>query len=174
MRVRFFLRYYLSNDRTIVTPVSSRVQPRARMKNVSSPSPRTITRHARFLIHDTPPWVLPLIRSREKQKLRSHEPRASTAIPMHRLVVRSSCRAASAVKKPCLFSNVAAKASTARASPEIRGYQKDGRRSVHTCKNTPLLTKIIATIGPVSEEFEPLQKVQYASFISLIPWVTYD
>nr|AIT69988.1 pyruvate kinase [Desmarestia viridis] len=83
---------------------------------------------------------------------------------MQRLIARATCRDALGIRQALRASTGGATAS-ATPGPQLScldqgsSLRHSARRSVYTWKTTPPLTKIVATIGPVSEEFEPLQKV---------------
>ncbi|CAN0422178.1 unnamed protein product, partial [Hapterophycus canaliculatus] len=70
---------------------------------------------------------------------------------MQRVVARASCRRTLGSRKTNLQGLAAWRLDSADAL--------ESRRSVYTWRVPIPLTKIVATIGPVSEQFEPLQEV---------------
>nr|AIT70013.1 pyruvate kinase [Sargassum thunbergii] len=76
---------------------------------------------------------------------------------MHRLTTRISSRVS--IRYSLSFPNAKAKVPGERGNSSIRGLVPESRRSVQTLKAAPSMAKIVATIGPTSEEFEPLQQI---------------
>eukprot|EP00904_Undaria_pinnatifida_P004251 jgi/Undpi1/13827/HiC_scaffold_9.g03478.m1 len=74
---------------------------------------------------------------------------------MHQILSRGSYRCA----VRALNGGAAATGTQSKVLASLAKLSVGGRRSVYTWKVTPTLTKIVATIGPVSEDFEPLQQV---------------
>lgn len=80
---------------------------------------------------------------------------------MHHILSRASYRSAVRATTTTLNGG-AASGNRSKALPSLLQLGKlsvGGRRSVYSWRRTPTLTKIVATIGPVSEDFEPLQQV---------------
>lgn len=80
---------------------------------------------------------------------------------MHHILSRASYRSAVRATSTALNGG-AASVNQSKAPANLLQLGKlsvGGRRSVYTWRTTPTLTKIVATIGPVSEDFEPLQQV---------------
>ena len=81
-------------------------------------------------------------------------------ITMHHILSRGSFRCAVRATTTALNGGAASRNQSKPLSLlQLGKLSVGGRRSVYTWKTTPTLTKIVATIGPVSEDFEPLQQV---------------
>lgn len=85
---------------------------------------------------------------------------------MQRLIFRTSSRISAVLEQGRACAHTSPAFGPGIAGPiglrlaRDHGRQTSGaRRSVYTWKSTPPLTKIVATIGPVSEDFPTLQKV---------------
>ncbi|CAN0520181.1 unnamed protein product, partial [Scytosiphon promiscuus] len=81
---------------------------------------------------------------------------------MHHILSRASYRSAVRATTTALNGGAASGNRSKAPLPSLLQLGKlsvGGRRSVYSWRTTPTLTKIVATIGPVSEDFEPLQQV---------------